>query len=153
MVSQTEYKKTHKENAIACFNAVWELLEKKERTVLEDDKMINLAHASFYHWTNVEDHTPTNISVGYWQLSRVYSVLEIGERALCYASKCLDVSIDNNLEPFYVAYAHEAKARAYSVLNNQELSLSEKEKCVEVKELVENEEYKLLIANDLLTIR
>jgi hypothetical protein len=152
MTNSKEEQFTHRQLAVACFNGVWDLLDKQGRTEIEDEEMLNKAHASLYHWTKVENHSPTNLSVGYWLLARVYAMLELGERALHYAEKCLSISIDNNLEPFYVAYAYEAKARAYAVLKKEQEMRAQKMNGQEVKERIENEEFKLLITKDLQTI-
>lgn len=106
----------HKKLSVDCFNRAWELLEKKERTKEEDEHMISLAHASLGHWRMREDCTDRNLSIGYWQLSRVYAVLGQGANAKRYGGLCLAVS--GNEPPFYLAYAHEALARA-ALLNRE----------------------------------
>jgi len=107
---------SHKELAASCFNKVWDLLEKEERSSEENEQMVHLCHSSFWHWTQVEDHTPQNVSIGYWQLSRVYAVVGRGEEALHYAKRCISVSLEADLPPFFIAYAYEAEARAYKVI-------------------------------------
>lgn len=57
--------------AASLFNHVWDLMEKKNRTIEENDRMIHAAHASRYHWGNVGE--PVNLARGEWQVSRVYS--------------------------------------------------------------------------------
>jgi hypothetical protein len=143
---------SHRQHAVNCFNAVWDLLEKEDRTKHEDEEMIHKAHASFYHWSKVENVTATNISVGYWQLARVYAVLNIGGRALHYSEKCLSISLENSLEPFYIGYAYEAMARSYAVLGKDSEMNLEKNKCKEMLALIENDDYKQLLINDLHTI-
>jgi hypothetical protein len=101
--------------AVNSFNAVWDILDAKERSREDVERMIHLSHTSYYHWTQVEEHTFKNLSIGYWQLSRVYATAMIGERALYFAERCLEVSLKGELEPFYLAYAYEAKARAYAL--------------------------------------
>jgi tetratricopeptide (TPR) repeat protein len=152
MKNLSENKPANKQYAVSFFNNVWDLLEKKDRTAEENEEMIHLAHASFLHWTKVEDHTPTNLSVGYWQLARVYAVVGLGDRALYYANQCLEVSMKHDLEPFYIAYGHEAKARALKVLQQHSEAAEEINKCKKTQEKVDNDEYKLLLTNDLLTI-
>jgi tetratricopeptide (TPR) repeat protein len=106
----------HKEIASQCFNQVWDLLDLPERTTELDEQMIHLAHTSFWHWTQVPEHTATNLSIGYWQLSRVYAVVKNGERAKYFAERCIEVSEEANIPPFYIAYGYEALLRAYVVL-------------------------------------
>jgi hypothetical protein len=106
----------HRRVASSCFNRVWDLLDLPERSKHEEEQMVHLAHTSFWHWTQVDDHTPTNLSVGYWQLSRVYAVVGNGVQAQYYANRCVEVSIDADLPPFYIGYGYEALARSYVVL-------------------------------------
>ena len=109
---------THRELAVACFNKVWDLLVMENRSENESEEMVHLCHSSFWHWTQVKEHTATNLSIGYWQLSRVYAVTGQGVIALHYAEKCIEVSINAELKPFYIAYAYEAAARAYKGLED-----------------------------------
>lgn len=101
----------HKKIAAQCFNEVWNYLDLAERTPEQNETMIHLAHTSFWHWTQVPDHTTTNISIGYWQLSRVYAVADIASVAYQYGIRCLEVS--KELAPFYLGYAYEAIARSH----------------------------------------
>ena len=100
----------HKKLSAECFNRTWELLDKKDRTHEEDERMVSLAHASLAHWRMRDDCTDQSLSIGYWQISRVYAVLEQGENARRYGELCLAIS--GKEPPFYLAYAHEALARA-----------------------------------------
>jgi hypothetical protein len=106
---------SHKQLAVNCFNAAWDLLDLKEKSKEEEEQMIHLAHTSFWHWTKVEEHTSKNLSIGYWQLSRVYFSARLGERSLFYEERCLEVSLENKIEPFYIGYAYEALSRANSL--------------------------------------
>lgn len=99
-----------------CFNRVWELLDKPDRTADDDNLMISMCHASLFHWLQRSDCTPKNLSIGYWQLSRVYSVLRQADNARRYGELCYRYSQDE--EPFYIGYALEALARA-AVLEGQ----------------------------------
>lgn len=109
-------KFSHKQLAVNCFNKTWDLLDKSERTRAEEEQMIHLCHTSLWHWTQVEDHTPQNLSIGYWQLSRVYAVVENGEQALYYAKQCVSIGHAADLAPFFIAYAYEAQARAQTLI-------------------------------------
>ena len=66
--------------AVDLFNHVWTLLEKTDRTPMQDDEMLHAAHASRYHWGEVGE--PVNFARGEWQCSRVYAVLGRAEPAL-----------------------------------------------------------------------
>jgi hypothetical protein len=143
---------THKQLAATCFNATWDLLDLKERTHEEEERMIHLAHASFWHWTQVEGHTPKNLSIGYWQLSRVYAVAGLGERANYYGERCLEVSLENQIEPFYIGYAYEAMGRANALLKRDELVKGHIGLGLEYAEQVKDDNSKNMLINDLHTI-
>jgi hypothetical protein len=143
---------THKEMAINCFNAAWDLLDLALRTRDEEEQMIHLAHSSFWHWSQVKEHTPKNLSIGYWQLSRVYAVSGLGERSLYFAKCCEDISLKNNLEPFYIAYAYEALSRANAILDHINLSTEQKAIALEYVQKVKVEDSKNMLINDLQSI-
>ena len=75
--------------------------------------MIHAAHASRHHWGHAG--TPVNVSIGEWQLSRVYAVVARAEPALYHGRRALEIARQNHLGRFYVAYAYEALARASAV--------------------------------------
>ena len=119
MTEEKKYseKEAHEKFAVACFNLTWSLLDKKNRTVEEVDKMIHTAHASRFHWGEIG--TPLEFERGEWQISRVYSVLKRSEPALYHAKKCLEICKENNIGDFDIAFAYEAMARAHSIAGDK----------------------------------
>jgi hypothetical protein len=81
--------------------------------------MINKAHASCYHWSQ-GGGTALNEGRGAWQLSHVYALLGMGESALVHGKHSLDICLKNNIKDLDLAFAYEAMARAYKVLNSIE---------------------------------
>ena len=108
----------HRWFATDCFNRVWELLDKPDRSSDDDERMISLCHASLAHGRERSDCAPLSLSIGYWQLSRVYAVLGLAEGAGRYGNLCLGTSA--GLPPFYLAYAHEALARTAKLTGDTE---------------------------------
>jgi len=106
-------KEAHRKFAVDLFNLVWSLMDKKDRTKEEDDKMVHAAHASRFHWGEIG--TPLEFERGEWQISRVYSVLKRSEPALLHAKRCLETCQSNNIGDFDIAFAYEAMARAYAI--------------------------------------
>ncbi len=102
--------------AIDLFNLTWRLLEKPDRNAEDDNRMLNMAHASRYHWGEVGQ--PVNRVRGEWQVSHVYSVLGRAEPALYHAVQCLEICQLYQIGDFDLAYAYEALARAYKVADN-----------------------------------
>ncbi|MBN1619165.1 hypothetical protein JW890_00425 [candidate division WOR-3 bacterium] len=140
----------HKKTASELFNYVWELLDKKDRTIEDDRMMIHAAHASLFHWMQVGD--AENDYLGEWQVSRVYSTLGKGESALYHAQNALLICEKNGFTGFNLAYAHEALARAQLVLKNHENAKKSLEKAFREAEKVENEEEKNLLESDLKSL-
>ncbi len=111
-----DLKKIHRKLAVDCFNATWDLLDKKDRTEDDNFRMIHTAHASRFHWG--ETGTSLELQRGEWQISRVYSVLGLGESALHHAQYCHDICKEKGIGDFDMAFACEALARAHHALDN-----------------------------------
>jgi len=106
----------HKKLGIELFNYTWELLDKPQRTLEEDDTMVHAAHASRFHWGKAG--TALNLARGEWQISRVYAVLGRPEAARFHGQRCLELCQENGIGDFDLAFAYEALARAASVAGN-----------------------------------
>jgi hypothetical protein len=108
--------------AVDLFNRAWTLMETGERTEEQDDELINTAHASAYHWTQVG--TPANRARSEWQLSRAYTVLDRREPALHHARRCLAYCEENPeaIEDWDLPYAHEALARAHALAGEADVA-------------------------------
>lgn len=107
-----------KEQAIACFNKTWEYIDKVDRTPEETLEMIHTAHASRYLWGQVGK--PLHFERGEWQISKVYFTAGHGERALYHGKACLKICQDHDIKDFDIAFAYEAIANAYKLLDDQE---------------------------------
>jgi hypothetical protein len=143
----------YKHFSAACFNEVWELLDKPDRTTEEDEQMLRLSMASHWHWTQREDCANTNISVSYWQTSRVFAVLGQAENAKRYAEMCLTVSQGDDIPPFYLGYAYEALARAELVAGNRKQMTQHLKEAQKAAEKVTDSEEKKWLLDDLATIQ
>jgi hypothetical protein len=106
----------HKYFAADCFNKAWDLIEKPERTSEDDRLMVALNQASIFHWLNRADCTSENLSVGFWQASRIQALLGRTDEARRHAETCLSYS--HSLNPFCIGYAYEALARAEFMAGN-----------------------------------
>ena len=113
-MSQTpnfDQQAAHRFFAVDCFNKAWELMEMPERTAVEDETMLQLSLASQWHWQQRPDCTDKNLSISYWQLARIYTLLNQPANARHAAQRCLEVTLRGELSPFYLGYAYEALAR------------------------------------------
>jgi hypothetical protein len=112
--------------------------------------MIHAAHASRYHWGVVGE--AINFARGEWQISRVYSILGFGEAALRHAEYCLNWCEGESIGAFDLAFAHEAMARAYKVLDDPEQQEQHKRIAQTIGEEIDDEENKEWLNANLETI-
>ena len=107
--------KAHRYFSAECFNRAWDLIDKPLRTPDEERAMLQLGLASLWHWSQCPERTPINLSVGHWQVSRIYAMLGQADEARQYAQAALELSQTAGDFPFYLGYAYEALARAESI--------------------------------------
>jgi hypothetical protein len=143
----------HRYFSAECFNRAWDLIEKPKRTAEDNQKMILLSLASLWHWTQRADCTPTNLSVGYWQASRVYALAGQIENARQYGLLCLKASQGEGVQSFYKGYAYEALARAEMVAGDREKMTEFLQQAFHFSEQVANSEEKKMLSDDLKTIQ
>jgi hypothetical protein len=142
----------HRFFAAECFNKAWDLIDKPNRTAEENEQMIRLSLASVWHWTQRTDCTPGNLSIGYWQTSRVYALLGQADNARRYGQMCLEVSQGEGMLPFYLGYAYEALARAETVAGNPAQRDRYLEQARQVTERITDLETQQQLLADLATI-
>jgi len=142
----------HKYFSVFCFNAAWDLIEKADRTPEEDEEMVRLTLASAWHWTQREDCNDTNLSVSYWQASRIYAILGQAENARRYAQLCLDISKGPDVGSFYLGYAYEALARAEAVGGDHAKAKAYTSEAKNAAEHVTDADSRKWLLDDLATI-
>jgi hypothetical protein len=140
----------HRRFSGMAFNRTWELLDKSDRTERENDEMLAATFASLWHWLNRPDATDLNLSIGYWQIARVFTVLGDGPNGVAWGEKCLAVS--QNQPPFYLAYAHEAMARGYRMLGDESKKQEHRAQARKLAEKVEEAGERSAIEADLATV-
>jgi hypothetical protein len=120
-------------------NQTWEFLERKNRTRLEDIRMVDFAYGSLAHWRSVGG--TVRQQRGEWLVSRVHAVLGEGGPALKRAQFCYQLLEDNKSEMDDVdtAFAYEAVARAYAVSGDKKESLKFLEMAKKAGEEIKND--------------
>ncbi|HEX6844900.1 MAG TPA: MerR family transcriptional regulator [Actinomycetota bacterium] len=136
--------------AVDLFNHTWELLETAERTREQEDRMVHAAHASRFHWERVG--TPTNLAVGEWQVSRVYAVLGRGEPAVHHATRCREICEEEGVEPFYLAEAYEALARAHAVAGDRASAADAEAQAWRAAERITDDEERQMFEQDMASL-
>lgn len=143
--------KAHRYFSADCFNKAWELIERTDRTPAEDEQMIRLSHASLWHWTQRDDCTSENISIGYWQASRIHAILGRADDARRYARLCLENTPAES--PLLRAYASEALARAENTAGDATRAAQYRGEALRHAEAVTDPADRAQILSDLETIR
>ena len=141
----------HRYFSATCFNKTWEFIDNPHRSSDEELAMLQTAMASLWHWSQREDAMSQNLSVGNWQISRVYCLLGQAENARRYAE--VSLKLTEGCEPFYAAFAYEALARAEMVAGNKAKMQEYLEKAFVLAEKVEDEEDKQVLMADLRSIK
>ncbi|MBN2146754.1 MAG: hypothetical protein JW726_05165 [Anaerolineales bacterium] len=153
MVKQTHFdpQPAHRYFAADCFNKTWDLIDKPQRTSQDEEQMLSLAFASLYHWGQRADCTPQNLSVGNWQVSRVFALLGQADNARRFAQRCLEYS--QGEPPFYIAYAYEALARAEHLAGNHLKFTEYFNQALSITGTVPDLEARKMLENDLNSLR
>jgi hypothetical protein len=153
MSASREFDKAaaHRFFSVDCFNRTWTLIEKPDRSPVEDEQMLLLAQASLWHWTQREDCSDRNLSIGYWQVSRVHALRGEGGNALQCAESCLRYS--QHQPPFFLAYAHEAMARAAFLNDETRRASDHMREANRLATQVTDPEERVALERDLDTIR
>lgn len=147
-----DIQQAHRYFSADCFNRTWDNIDKDGgRSNEENMEMLHTAIASIWHWSQREDVTDENLSVGYWQVSRVYCLIGQPNNARRYGMLSLQYAKD--LSPFFKGYAYETLARAEMIANKRVIMLTHLERAREMLDQVEKEEDRRLLAKDLETIK
>lgn len=141
----------HKYFSAHCFNTAWNHIDKATRTEPEEEEMTLLAMAALWHWTQREDCTNQNLSMGYWQAARVFALIGNVELARSYSLKCRNAGVDE--DAFFKAYTCEAQARAEMVAGDIAAMQKYLDKTQAFTEQVTDKVSRQMLPDDLKTIR
>jgi hypothetical protein len=147
-----DIQQAHKYFSADCFNKTWDNMDKDgNRSTEENMEMLHTAIASLWHWTQREDVTPKNLSIGYWQVSRVYNLVKQPNNARRYGLLALQYA--KELSPFLKGYAYETLARAEMIAGKRVIMKEYLAKAHEMLAQIEDEEDKQALTRDLATIQ
>ncbi len=106
-------KEVSQQLAVQLFNESWDILLKEERTRKDEDLLVNMIHASLYHWRQIGQ--PINILRGEWLIAHVYTILGHKEEALYHAENVMTLKDEINPQDWDLAYCYEAMARVMAL--------------------------------------
>lgn len=127
----------HRYFAALCNNRAWELAE-KERTAAEDAELLNIAHASAWHWGEVGNEL--NRMRAKTLLAEVHASLGLGESALRLADEIRRYFLDRETDDWEIAYAHVIHAHAAAAAGETGLHASSYAAAAEAVAAIRDEE-------------
>ena len=142
----------HRYFSVACFNQAWELIQKPDRGEDDNETMLELSLASLWHWSQRPDCTQVNLSIGYWQASRIYAVLGQVENARRYALLCHQVNQSGDVPLIFQGYAYEALARSEWLAGDREKMQAYLAQARGLVEQISEEEDRAQLTQDLNSI-
>jgi hypothetical protein len=146
----------HRFFSARCFNAAWKLMDgwgaQTEPAPERQEELLAASYASLWHWRQRADVTARSLSVAYWQLSRIFALLD---RSMP-ARQCAELSLKSASEPdvpvFYRAYALEALARATALGGELDRAAECLRGARELTEQISDEDDRKRLLDDLSTI-
>jgi hypothetical protein len=141
----------HQVQAIAYFNAAWDLIDASERSAEEDRDMLTLAAASRQHWIDAGG-TAEKLTVADWQIAHAASQLGLADVALVFARAAVDRAESNDLPTWLKASAHEGLARAHATAGDRASFTYEADLARALLEKVADPEDKALVETQLASI-
>jgi hypothetical protein len=112
-----EAKAWHRRFAVGSNNRAWDL-SVQTRTAAEDQEMLNVAHASAWHWAKIG--TELNQMRATMLLAEVHALLGFGPSALAYADRMRTYFLDVQSPVWELAFVHIIHAHAASVAGDTE---------------------------------
>ena len=110
--SESERAAWHKRFASECNNRAWELTT-ATRSAADDREMLDVAHASAWHWGKVGGEL--NRMRATMLLAEVHALLGMGERALAHADEMRAYFLAQRSPDWEIAFAHAIYAHAAHV--------------------------------------
>ncbi|MFO1013887.1 MAG: hypothetical protein U1E50_08990 [Caulobacteraceae bacterium] len=110
-MSDIDSEAAHAAFSKAAYNAAADILWSDDRSPEAVQRLLTLAHASYWHWTQREDATARNLSIAHWMLSRAHEAAGDGQGALTQARLCMATARET-AEPYFIGAAYEVTARA-----------------------------------------
>ena len=103
-LSPEEIARSHRWHAVECNNVAWELAALPDRTNVQDEEMLDAAHASAFHWAKIGNEL--NRARARMLLGHVYAALGDGKPALAYAQRSYDYLAAQEPPDWELAFAH-----------------------------------------------
>ena len=108
-MTETDAQRWHERFAMTCNNRAWELAV-QHRTASQDREMLDAAHASAWHWSQIG--TELNRMRATMLLAEVHALLDMGLSALALAEEMCSYFVAHECPDWELAFAHAIHAHA-----------------------------------------
>jgi hypothetical protein len=105
----SEEDQWHRKFAMSCNNRAWEL-SVEDRTPAQDSELLQLAHASAWHWSRIGSEL--NQMRAKMLVAAVHAELGLGSSALRFAHEMRDYFSDTDTADWEIAFVHTVHAHA-----------------------------------------
>lgn len=140
-----EITRWHRTFAPRFFNHTWELMDRGDLDADSTDEMLASAFAQRAHWYQVGD--ARNRAIADWQVSRAAVLAGFPDLAQHFARRSLSGA--SGLDPFVIAFAHEAIARAAAQVDDVDTFEAHLLAARELALVVEDDEDRQVLLADL----
>ena len=146
--TQLTLEEAHLHFAKSINGEIWNLLDKKDRTQQEDERMLAAAFASHYHWLHAGKEI--NRQRGEYMIARAYLALGNKPEALAHATRCLELTdqFKEQMKDFDFAFAYEMFARANAAAGRLDVAREYREKARQAGEAIKGEEDRNIFTSD-----
>ena len=136
-------RKQHQFFAIECNNRAWALAT-QDRSLEEDHEMLDVAHASAWHWSKVG--AEINFKRSATLLAHVHGLLEMGPTALVYARESAEYFLASDDTPDWeVAFVHMVIAQAAYAIEDMDAFQEAYELTQESIDAIESDEDRKMV--------
>lgn len=149
-LTEEEIARSHRWHAVECNNLAWSLAELPSRSELQDEEMLNAAHASAFHWGKVGDEL--NQARGRMLLAHVHALVGDGKAALTSARQSHDYITAHNPPDWEIAFSYAILAHAAHAAGEADLHREYYAKAKELGEAIADPEDKKIFLATFKTI-
>ena len=129
--------------ATACNNRAWEL-SVQDRGPAEDREMLNAAHASAWHWSQVGNEL--NRMRATMLLAEVHALLGFAQSALAYAAEMREYFLRVGAPEWETAFVHVIHAHSAAAAGAREQHISSYELATAALAAIQDEEERSIVA-------
>ncbi len=146
--TQFTLEEAHLHFAKALNGETWGLLDKKDRSKEENERMLAAAFASYFHWLNAGKDV--HRQRGEYMIARVFLALSNTQEAFAHARRCIELTdqFKDQMEDFDFAFAYEMFARVNAAREDAETARQYRDMAEKAGDRIKNDEDRSIFQAD-----